>query len=160
MRLTISSKGSQRCRAASPELGVRQTRNGYMIFTIKVTLNSWSGIIELDDSSTTEDLHYIIQQAVEFDDDHLYEFFLANSNRSHNRDTVSTYEDADTIILANIFPLAKGKKFFYLFDYGDNWVFQISRSRKAPFVPVSGTRYPRLVSETGEIPEQYPDWEE
>ena len=130
-----------------------------MISTIEVKLQSWSVIIEIDDSSTTEDLHYVIQQAVEFDDDHLYEFYLANSNRSYNRDIISTYEDADTIKLTSIFPLPKGKKLFYLFDYGDNWVFQVSRSRKVPFTAAGGTRYPQLISETGERPAQYPNWE-
>ena len=130
-----------------------------MILTIIIRLHSWSGIIEIDDSSTTEDLHYVIQQAVEFDDDHLYEFYTANSHRSNNRGIISTYEDADTIILARIFPLAKGKKLFYLFDYGDHWVFQVSRSRKAPFVAKSGIQYPRLIGETGERPEQYPNCE-
>ena len=130
-----------------------------MILTIKIKLHSWSAIIEIEDSSTTEDLHYVIQQAVEFDDDHLYEFYIANSHRSNNRDIISTYENADIIVLANCFPLIKGKKLFYLFDYGDNWVFQVSQSRKAPFVAKSGIKYPRLVSETGERPAQYPNWE-
>ena len=131
-----------------------------MILTIKVKLHSWSGIFEIDDSSTSEDLHYVIQQAVEFDNDHLYEFYLASSDRSRHRNIISTYEDADTVILASIFPLAKGKKLFYLFDYGDNWVFQISQSRKAPFIAASATRYPQIISETGERPTQYPDWED
>ena len=140
--------------------GVRQPKISQMIFTIKIKLHSsWSGIIEIDDSSTTEDLHYVIQQAVEFDDDHLYEFYVANSHRSNNRDIISTYEDADSVILARIFPLTKGKKLFYLFDYGDNWVFQVSLSRKAPFVAKSGIQYPQLIGETGERPTQYPDYE-
>ena len=131
-----------------------------MILTIKIKLHSWSGIIEIDDSSTMEDLHYVIQHAVEFDDDHLYEFYTANSHRSNNRDIICTYEDANTIMFARIFPLTKGKKLFYLFDYGDNWVFQVSRSRKAPFVAKREIQYPQIIGGTGERPKQYPNWEE
>ncbi len=131
-----------------------------MILTIKVKLHNWSGTIEMDDSSTFEDLHYVIQQAVEFDDDHLYEFYLATSDRSRNRDDVSSYEDADTITLKSFFPIPSGKKLFYLFDYGDNWLFKVSLARKEPFSAVSGVKYPQLISVTGERPVQYPDWEE
>jgi hypothetical protein len=131
-----------------------------MIITIKIKLHHWAATIEIDNSSTTEDLHYVIQQAVEFDEDHLYEFYLASSDRSRNVDTISTYENSNDIKLSGIFPIVKGEKLFYLFDYGDNWVFQVSRTRKAPFVALSGIMYPRLISETGERPVQYPDWEE
>jgi len=131
-----------------------------MILTIKIRLHYWNGTIEVDDTSTAEDLHHIIQQAVDFDDDHLYEFYVASSAMSRNRDVIATYEEADTVRLADIFPLRKGAKLFYLFDYGDSWVFQVSLSRKAPFVRVGGTIYPKLVSEEGERPIQYEDWEE
>ena len=131
-----------------------------MILTMKVKLHDWSGTIEMDDSSTFEDLHYVIQQAVEFDDDHLYEFYLATSDRSRKRDAVSSYEDADTITLKSFFPIPGGKQLFYLFDYGDNWVFRISLARKEPFNAMSGVKYPQLISETGGRPVQYPDWEE
>ena len=131
-----------------------------MILTIKVKLINWSGTIELDDSSTFEDLHYVIQQSVEFDNDHLYEFYLATSDRSRNMSVISSYEDSDTITLKSFFPIPSGKKLFYLFDYGDNWVFQVSLPRKAPFSAVSGVNYPQLINETGEKPVQYPDWEE
>lgn len=127
---------------------------------MKVKQYDWSATIEMDESSTFEDLHYAIQQSVEFDDDHLYEFYLAPSDRSRNRDAVSSYEDADKTTLKSFFPIPSGKKLFYLFDYGDNWVFQVSLDRKKPFNPASGVKYPQVIDETGERPIQYPDWEE
>lgn len=131
-----------------------------MILTMKVKLHNWSATIEMDESSTFEDLHCVIQQAVEFEDDHLYEFYLAPSGRSRNRGAVCSYEDADKATLQSFFPITSGKKLFYLFDYGDNWVFQVSLTRKKPFNAASGVEYPQLVNETGERPIQYPDWEE
>lgn len=131
-----------------------------MILTMKVKLHVWSCTIEMEDSSTLEDLHYVIQQAVEFNDDHLYEFYLATSERSRDKDVIASYEYADEITLESIFPIPSGKKLFYLFDFGDDWLFHVSLTRKAPFRAKSGVNYPRLIDESGERPEQYPDWDE
>ena len=131
-----------------------------MILTLKIKIPGWWCQLEIEDSSTFQDLHYVIQEVVEFDDDHLYEFYLASSERSLKRITVATYEDADAVTLKSVIPVQSGKKLFYLFDYGDNWVFRIVPSRKAPFSPAKGSRYPQLLSEEGERPEQYPDWDE
>ena len=63
-----------------------------MIWTLKVTLVSGiysTGqcvrVIEIESSATLEDLHLVIQQAVDFDDDHLYEFYYARTARSRER---------------------------------------------------------------------------
>jgi hypothetical protein len=55
--------------------------------------------------------------------------------------------------------LKKGKKFLYLFDYGDEWQFTIkvdAVNRNAD----PNRDYPLLVESVGDAPEQYPDWEE
>ena len=54
----------------------------------------------------------------------------------------------------------KGLKLFYWFDYGDDWKFQIYKSRKKPKEPESGKQYPAIVAEKGEKPEQYPGLDE
>ncbi len=131
-----------------------------MILTLKIKIVGWSCHIAIDNASTFEDLHFAIQDAVDFDDDHLYEFYFASTERSRNRNTVSSYEDANSVTLASVIPLQRGKKLFYLFDYGDNWVFQILPSSKNLLAPVKGAKYPKLLSETGEKPLQYPEWEE
>lgn len=131
-----------------------------MILTLQIRIGGWTGTIEIDESSTAADLHHCIQQAVDFDDDHLYEFYLSNSATSRNRSVVASYEFADTVSLTEIFPLPKGKKLFYLFDFGDDWLFTVSESRTPLFDPVNGLSYPRLVAEKGDPPIQYQDWEE
>jgi len=121
----------------------------------------WQVTLEIDESATLEDLHQTIQKAVDFDDDHLYEFYIARTGRSRER---ISFDDENEglyeITLNGVFPLETGKKFFYLFDYGDNWVFQITPSRKKSFPPVDGIKYPRVIAESGTKPEQYPDWDE
>ena len=58
-----------------------------MILTLTVTLPSgayatgkWQGVIEIHSSSSLEALHFAIQDALGFDNDHLYEFFIARGS--------------------------------------------------------------------------------
>ncbi len=117
--------------------------------------------LEMESSATLGELHTAIQDAVGFDNDHLYEFFVAKSDTSRDR---LRFDDENgrihTTSLEDLYPLEKGKKLYYLFDYGDNWLFRIAMSRKKPHPPEKGLKYPRLVEEIGSDPEQYPDWEE
>jgi len=41
------------------------------------------------------------------------------------------------------------------FDYGDSWVFEVSRTRKAPFAAVPRIKYPVLIEKIGNNPKQY-----
>jgi len=135
-----------------------------MIITLKFTLirgmyceNQWSAEIELDDTSTLDVAHHAIQEAVEFGNDHLYCFYLSRTHRSRTREY---FDDENGLIwektLADMFPLPPKQALFYLFDWGDEWVFKISPSRKRPHERVKGAKYPRIVSESGVKPEQYP----
>ncbi len=128
-----------------------------MIVTLKIKLGAyWSADIEFDESSTLEAVHHAIQDAVNFDDDHLYAFFVARNDRARDR---IVYDDEngevyDTLI-SDVFPLPPKMRFFYLFDYGDYWIFSVSKSRKSPHAAIDGIKYPRVVNETGEKPIQY-----
>ncbi|MCO6449405.1 MAG: hypothetical protein J5I90_01335 [Caldilineales bacterium] len=64
--------------------------------------------------------------------------------------TIATLESLD---------LKVGSKFLYLFDYGDEWHFQV-RVQKITKDADDDVEYPRLVAAVGEAPEQYPDWED
>ena len=120
----------------------------------------WYRLIEIDEESNFVELHNIIQSAINFDDDHLYEFFIANNCRSREK---LRFDDENgglwEYTIGEIFPLPKGKKLFYLFDYGDSWYFRISKTRKKPMAKEKGIKYPRVVETVGENPEQYPDYE-
>lgn len=139
-----------------------------MIITLKILLvrgmyceSDWSATIELDESSTLEDLHFAIQKAVDFEDDHMYCFFVSRTDRSRSREY---FDDENELIftqtLKDLFPLPKDRCLFYLFDWGDEWVFKISPSRKRPHEPVKGVTYPRIESESGVKPVQYPSFDE
>ncbi len=142
-----------------------------MIWTITIKLvsgrwaeNDWGATVALEAASTLEDVHDVIQQAVEFDRDHLYGFFVARTSRSRDRVRYDGEDDdgqADdtlfTTTLESLFPLPRDRKLFYLFDYGDSWLFEISRTRKKPFEAASDEHYPCLISERGDKPQQYPE---
>lgn len=139
-----------------------------MIITLKVTLvrglyaeHAWSAEIELDDSSTLDALHDGIQNAVSFDNDHHYCFYRSRTDRSQPREY---FDDENGLVwetkLADMFPLPPKRSLFYLFDWGDEWVFKISPSRKKPHEGQKGKKYPRVASESGTKPMQYPDADE
>jgi len=138
-----------------------------MIYTLKIKLpnpsdqNDWEYITEVDGGCNLEDLHLIIQGAVEFDNDHMYEFYIANTAHSRER---KHFECDDQIIcnttIESFIQTSRGKKMFYLFDYGDSWVFQVSKTRKKPFEAIANISYPNVISQSDFKPEQYPDWDD
>lgn len=139
-----------------------------MIMTLKVTLlfgafatGKWQGVIEMHASSSLDELHFAIQDAIGFGNDHLYEFFIARTERS--RDRVSLNEENGAVYDATIeslFPLPDRRHLYYLFDYGDCWHFRVQRISKARPEADPHLTYPRLAQETGEKPEQYPAYDE
>ncbi len=139
-----------------------------MIWTFKIELlmgafkqSNWQATIELDSSSTLEDIHFIIQQAVDFDNDHLYEFYVSRTPTSHDKTQFDDEnEEVYTTTIGSIYPLGKNKNLYYFFDYGDSWLFKLTKSRKKPHPPVKGVKYPRVLEEIGHKPDQYPDWDE
>jgi hypothetical protein len=122
-------------------------------------------VIEIKDTATLFDLHFAIQKAVGFDNDHLFEFYAGRHYRKRAMvfcDTsVADYDanDMDEISLKRIWPLPKSMKLFYWFDFGDDWKFQVTKER-AVRLREKGIKYPRVVGRTGPNPEQYPrdDW--
>ena len=61
--------------------------------------------------------------------------------------------------LLDALQLRKGQNFLYLFDYGDEWQFNV-RVQAINDNADATVEYPHLVESVGQAPEQYPDWEE
>ncbi|WP_107851942.1 IS1096 element passenger TnpR family protein [Oceanimonas marisflavi] len=117
--------------------------------------HDWGCELEIDDQSSLHDLHDAIQQAVRFDNDHLYSFFISRKEQGTERQLFDGEEFSHDAAIAELFPLPKGKKLFYWFDFGDDWIFQVSRSRKKPKTGSPERQYPRMTGETGVRPVQY-----
>lgn len=135
-----------------------------MIITIKMTLVSgfyasedWSCEFEVDESIILKDLHEELLNIVKFDNDHLYQFFISRLEFGSERVKYNDREHSLSTKLSDLLPLPKNRKLYYNFDFGDEWIFQISKTRKKAKQPVAGQIYPLVVSVSGKMPEQYPD---
>lgn len=125
-----------------------------------------SRTIEIEDDDTLYDLHWEIQRAFGWDNDHLCSFYMSNEVG----DMQSEYAgdpaggDVDSTLLRapgsaaqselRTLGLEQGKQFKYLFDYGDDLIHTVEvldihdpRDEDA--------RYPRVVEKIGEPPPQY-----
>ena len=106
---------------------------------------------------TLEELHNIIQDVFKFDNDHLYAFFMDDKAWS-SRDAYFSPDNREGRSAANYrlrdIALFKGKKFLYLFDFGDEWCFECRILRA---ITENTTGY-QILRSKGAAPEQYPDY--
>lgn len=122
--------------------------------------------IEINSRSSLLDLHDFILDAVSFDRDHLFEFYVGRNfqNRKVVFEEGFDWEaNADIYAettLEQIYPLPKSCKLYYHFDFGDDWYFEIRKNRKKPGEPEKGVKYPRIVESIGPAPQQYGRWED
>lgn len=120
--------------------------------------------VELPVDMTLGELHYTIQQLTGFDNDHLFTFFIARSDRGKRTCLIETdgWDDGPDegceLPLQSIFPLPKRMKLYYLFDFGDDWIFQIGKKGQ-PKPANPRAKYPRVIAKTGRKPVQYPRYE-
>ena len=124
-------------------------------------------IIETPSDTTLGDLHYIVLEMTSFDgSDHLSGFYLANAWQGRRKEWLTVSDDGDEAAeellwdkpLANLYPLPRTKKLYYLFDFGDSWIFEI-RKKGREIKPAPGVEYPLLIHEEGPqlVQYEYPD---
>lgn len=142
------------------------------VYAFKASLGHASRTVELKASQTLPQLASAILNAFHWDHDHLYEFALTGDLHDHR--FILPDEDHEPFRLSSpqagadelsrldmplgALGLAKGHKFIFHYDFGDNHRFQVTvtaiHEQHDP-----GSRYPRVVAETGEAPEQYPSFD-
>ena len=115
--------------------------------------------IEIAAPQTLDHLHLAIQEAIDWDEDHLYSFFMSNRRGDQTSEFASPYTEdarrADRVRLGDL-GLEPGQKFLYLFDYGDEHEFEVEVVEIRTDAPAG--RYPKLIESRGEAPEQYGEW--
>ena len=114
--------------------------------------------LRVDGSATLCDLSEVILDAFDFFDDHLHAFFMNNHAWSEGPDVYySPYaEDEDQFsdeVTLDELSLTPGKRFLFIFDFGDDWRFSCRVLR----VLDEPTDEPEIVRSVGEAPDQYPD---
>ncbi len=124
--------------------------------------------IEIEGSRSLRDLAEAIVGAFDFDFDHAFGFYSKLTGPYHQSpeqyelfaDMEGGDSDAESVErtkIAQAFPEV-GKKLLFVFDYGDEWRFQVQLIALGEKTPK--TRYPRLVAAVGEAPSQYGDDED
>jgi len=129
---------------------------GNYIFKVSLKRGLWRRI-KISSTNTLLDLHQIIQNAFDFDDDHLYAFFM--SGQPWSKPKFTHPQDYDGIPVTEVkigeLGLKKGQEILYLFDYGDEWRFSVKLEKintKEELVESE------IIDEKGDAPEQYPDF--
>ncbi|OOM76111.1 plasmid pRiA4b ORF-3-like protein [Clostridium puniceum] len=126
-------------------------------YTFKVSLSKtiWRKI-DLSYKHTLGDLHSAIQKAFKFDDDHLYAFYMGG-NRKTGKTINCKYVEHEGDIAENTtiesLELYKGERFLYLFDFGDEWEFNVELVEYDAEAPV--ILNPMIIESKGKSPEQY-----
>jgi pRiA4b ORF-3-like protein len=152
------------------------------VFVLKVALKGAKRIwrrIAIRGSQTLEDLHWIIYDAYDRYDEHLYAYYFpgypSRAKRALDR-FVGIVEYVHPMVLEEADPFAdhrihdasrttieslkltQRQKFDYLFDFGDEWWHELTVEQ------ISGEpdqeAYPRVIEKKGESPPQYPDIED
>jgi Plasmid pRiA4b ORF-3-like protein len=124
--------------------------------------------VEIEGSKSLFYLAGGITAAFDFDFDHAFGFYSDLKNpysRAGERyelfaDIEDIESDAGSVErtkAGSVFGTV-GKKMLFLFDYGDEWRFQLEVIGLGEKVPK--TRYPRIVSTVGKAPPQYPSFDD
>lgn len=131
------------------------------VYTFKVSLHSglWRKI-RLSHYHFLYNLHMVIQEAFDFDNEHLYAFYIGGSRMTEKPIYCPEAEEEEGMNTEEVtiedLKLFKGQKLFYLFDFGDMWWFDIKLLR----IDKESPEYykPMIIDSQGESPDQYPDW--
>jgi pRiA4b ORF-3-like protein len=123
--------------------------------------------IEIESTKSLYDLAAAIVQAFDFDFDHAFGFYSKlNENVFDSPVRYELFADLEgggearsvkRTTVAQAFP-AVGAKMQFLFDYGDDWRFQVEVIGMGEKVP--RVRYPKVLKTVGEAPPQYPSEDE
>ena len=118
-----------------------------------------SRTIRMNQSDLLYELHLAIQDAFDFDNDHLFDFRIGKGalKKTYCMADYLNYSDELPVeeTLIGELELAKGENFTYLFDYGDCWWFDIKVVRIAD----GNIPKPILIESVNDAPIQYPAWE-
>lgn len=131
------------------------------VYILKVSLNrlTWRRI-RISAANTLHHLHEAIQDAFDFYDDHLYAFFMDGQLWSKNAYWSREGEQppyADKAVIGQL-GLTRGQNFLYLFDFGDEWKFDV-RVEEILDSDLPPAR-PLVIVKKGASPEQYPSYED
>ena len=141
-------------------------------------LDGWPGgrrTIAVRSDQTLVDLHEMLRFAFEWDDDHLYSFWLGGQFWAQDGTEcthpfalendpfagwdlpISKPGRSSSAQRLDRLGLTKDQRIAYVFDFGDEWRVRLTLRR---ITPADDGSYPRLLESVGESPPQYLDYED
>ncbi|MDP9374619.1 MAG: plasmid pRiA4b ORF-3 family protein [Chloroflexota bacterium] len=113
--------------------------------------------IELRGDQTLHDLHNAIQEAFDWDNDHLYAFFLSGRAWDRESEYGSPFGEGRSAARFRLegLPLRPGQQFLYIFDFGDELRHQVKLEAVVPGGVQAGAEYPRITESRGASVPQY-----
>ena len=157
-RLMQGQKSSSLLRLFGDENAQNQER--MIDLEVSVRHTDCIRIIRMNQEDFLYDLHLLIQEAVEFDNDHLFEFSIGSGMMRKTYTLSETMNSNRQLTVESTrlkdLELCKGQKFTYLFDFGDMWWFDI----KILEIRESAAEESRVIKALNNAPVQYPIYEE
>jgi hypothetical protein len=139
-------------------LPVWDFREGVHMFKVSLWRGLWRRIA-VPGRLTLDTLAGAIINAFEFTGDHLYQFSYRDPfgvetriNHPYLEEEPSTSE-----VLVGDVLLREGQSMIYLYDFGDQWEFDVALERVDP--ADAAARDPVILDGRGEAPDQYPSWD-
>jgi hypothetical protein len=147
-------------------------------FVFSARLDGWKGVrrtIAVRVDQTLAVLHDALRAAFDWDDDHLYAFWLggkfwAREGTEYVHPFALEFDPFAGWDLPMGAPiresaeqrldrlgLIKGQRIAYVFDFGDEWRVRLTLRE---IVADDAGEYPRILESVGDAPPQYPDYEE
>jgi len=133
---------------------INKVAKGSYVFKVSLGRSVWRKIA-LSYKHTLEDLHNAVQEAFDFDNEHLYSFFMDAKRYSKHAYHSPMSDDGpfvDEVTIGEL-ELYEGQKILYFFDYGDCWEFEVQLLKiNKDEIPPSE---PKVIESKGEAPRQY-----
>jgi hypothetical protein len=128
-------------------------------YTFKIGWDQMWRRIAIGAAAMLDELALVILDAVDFDNDHLYQFTLQTRFGTSLEITHPYLQDSAVFtneVRVGDLPLRVGHMMIFLFDFGDNWEFGVTLEKVDENRKI---KRPELLESHGEAPEQYPNWD-
>lgn len=133
-----------------PKKGTRRPRLGRSVYQVKVTLVGakppiWRRLL-VTDSTDLHRFHLVIQDAMGWQNSHLYQFEIDQTRYTEFFDDGFVADDempTSSVRLGDL-SLEEGDSFLYNYDFGDDWYHECEIERVAPVE--RGATYPRCLA--------------
>lgn len=170
----LTGKTPTRNHSTRKETAEQAKSNG-KVLQVKVALIGNKRIyrkIAIREDQTLNDLHEAIFRAFDREEEHLYSFFFPHKATSSKQviiksraffppmeDVMAPFGEHDNSTEATLGSLwlREKQKFYYLFDWGDEWWHELTFEGESS---TNEKTLPAIIVKKGESPPQYPDWDE